>query len=332
MNQLIKEIRTYQLAALALMNNLPRCRVEEVSSPYYDFIVTIEESSLVFGVEVKNSGFLHTNHYQDYLESLIEIDVSERQNRIPILIAAVNEEDESVKIGFLLAWQFGRARLFKKPSMVELNKANADKIFDFIKSMDETIRILSMHGMKVVKKIRVEYQHNDGRLSHGKVVYLRDFTEEYKMHQKEIVDEREQLERMIHGIPQDEYPDDELDGVIFNLILERFPKSTKISNLLLFSTELRDLQLLSKSNIRRMEYSITPDTKGATPMVMAMLNGVEKANFGVDIFIDAPWDVKVFESQFFKKEVAIDGWFNTYSSYKQMIATLSSPKDFFIEN
>lgn len=331
MNQLIKEIRTYQIAALAIMNNLQGCKVEEVSSPYYDFIVTVEESSLVFGVEVKNSGFLRTNHYHDYLESLTEIDVSERQNRIPILIAAVNEEDESVKMGFLLAWQFGKARLFKKPSMVELNKANADKILDFIKSMDETIRILSMHGMKVVKKIRVEYQHEDGHLSHGNVVYLRDFTSEYKMHQKEIVDEREQLERMIHGTPQNEYPDDELDRVIFDLILERFPKSTKISNLLLFSTELRDLQMLSQSNIRRLEFIITPDTIGATPMVMAMLNGVETVNFGVDIFIDAPWDVKVFENQFFEKGVAIDGWFNTYSSFKQMIATLSSPKEFFIE-
>lgn len=332
MNQQIKEIRTYQIAAIAILRNLHGCRIEQVQSQYFDFLVTYEETSLVFGVEVKNSGFLRTKHFQDYLRTLEGINVTERENRIPILLAAVNEEDESVKIGFLMAWQFGKAKIYRKPAMVDLNSSNADKILDFVKSMDETIRILSEHGMKVVKRIRVEHQEANGRLLFGMAEYLRDFTEDYRMHQKEVVDVRERMERLIKGTPQNEYPDDELDRVIFDKIQERFPGSSKISDLLLFSSELRDLQLLSRSKRRSFTFSIEPEIDGNNaPFVAELMNGVDIVRFSVDVFIDAPMDMHVFDNQSFEIVRPLDGWMNTYKWFSDAVKTMSSPRELFME-
>lgn len=332
MNQQIKEIRTYQIAAIAILRNLRGCRIEQVQSQYFDFLVTFEETSLVFGVEVKNSGFLRTSHFQDYMRNLEGINISERENRIPVLLAAVNEEDESVKIGFLLAWQYGKAKIYRKPAMVDLNPSNADKILDLVKSMDETIRLLSEHGMKVVKRIKVEHEKANGRLSFGDVVYLRDFTQEYRMHQKEVVDERERMERMIHGTPQNEYPDDELDNAIFEKIRERFPGSRKISDLMLFSTELRNLQLLSRSICRSFTFSVEPELDmNNAPFMIQLMNGVDAVRFNVDVFIDVPMDVPVFENLFFEITKPLDGWMNTYKWFSDAVGTLSSPKEFFLK-
>lgn len=332
MNQQIKEIRTYQIAAISILRYLRGCRIEQVQSPYFDFLVTFDESNLVFGVEVKNSGFQRTSHFQDYLRILEGINVTESENKIPVLLAAVNEEDESVKIGFLLAWQFGKARIYKKPAMVDLNTGNADKILDFVKSMDETIRLLSVHGMKVVKRIKVEHQEGNGRLSFADVVYLRDFTQEYKMHQKEVVDERERMERILHGIPQNEYPDDELDEAIFEKIKDRFPGSRKISDLMLFSTELRNLQLLSRSLCRSFTFSVEPELNmNNAPFVVQMMNGLDTVRFNVDVFVDVPMDVRFFENQFFEITKPLNGWMNTYKWFSDAVGTLSSPREFFIE-
>ena len=332
MKQQIKEIRTYQLAAIAILRNLRGCKIEPVQSQYFDFLVTYEETSLMFGVEVNNSGFLRTNHFHDYMRSLERINVTERDNRIPVLLAAVNEEDESVKVGFLLAWQFGKAKIYRKPAMVDLNVSNADKILDYVKSMDETIRLLSEHGMKVVKRIRVEHKEENGRLSFGDVVYLRDFTQEYRMHQKEVINERERMERLIHGTPQNEYPDDELDIAIFEKIQERFPGSSKISDLLLFSSDLRDLQVLSRSICRSFTFSVDPEVDmNNAPFMAQLMNGVDVIRFSVDVFIDMPLDVPVFENQVFDIVKPLNGWMNTYKWYTDAVKTLSSPRAFFME-
>ncbi len=332
MNKQIKEIRSLQIVALSLLRTLPGCKVKQVWSQYFDLLVTFEGSALVIGVEVKNSGFLKTSHFQDYINILSTINVSDRENKIPVLLAAVNEEDESVKIGFLLAWRFGKARIYRKPAMMDLNSKNADKILDFAKSMDETARFLSVHGMKVVKKIAVEVENADGRLSHGTLIYLRDFTEEYKMHPKEVVDERERIERLIKGTPQNEYPEDILDRTIFEMIRHQYPEAIKVSDLLLFSSELRDLQLLSHSQIRSVDFEILPDLNilplETVPIVM---NALRSIRFSVDVFIDFPPDVAVFDNLRLSITKPLGEWNELVQEFSNALMTMSSPRDLFIE-
>lgn len=62
-----------------------------------------------------------------------------------------------------------------------------------------------------------------------------------------------------------------------------------------------------------------------------LMNGVDTVRFNVDVFIDVPLDVPVFENLFFEITKPLDGWMNTYKWFSDAVGTLSSPRDFFIE-
>lgn len=327
-----KEIRTLQLAAIALLKNFRSISIKEINSIYYDLLVVHKDSDLRFGVTVVNSGFLRTSRYTQYLQDLASIDLSDSNNRIPILIVAVNEVEESVRIGFQVGWSNsnGKARIFNKPSMMEVTPLNSDKFLDFIKSMDETIRVLSLHGMKIIKRIDLNYQDRTGRIYHSQIVYLRDFTEQYKMRQKEIVDEREKFERLLNGIPENEYPNDFLDDAILEMIRSEFPDAIMRSNAMLFSTDLRNIQQLSQVNRVSIQFFVEPDMNELPQYAYELINGINIVHFELCAFLDLANDIPIFENRSFRKIVTFNGWLNTYNEYNKAIATLHSPMEFFV--
>ena len=145
----LKRIRTIQISAIALTKALPLIRLEQTNGSLFDILATIPSDGLRFGINVVASSFSDTDSYETYLDYLNTVDYSESDNRLPIVIVSVNESSESAKIGIQIGWKFGRPVVFKKPSMMSLTKDNANRILDAIKMMDETIRILSAHGMKI---------------------------------------------------------------------------------------------------------------------------------------------------------------------------------------
>ena len=62
-----------------------------------------------------------------------------------------------------------------------------------------------------------------------------------------------------------------------------------------------------------------------------LMNGVDTIRFNVDVFIDTPLDVLFFENQFFEITKPLNGWMNTYKWFSEAVGTLSSPKEYFIE-
>lgn len=209
-----KDIRMLQIAAMILYRNVPNITLVQSNDNAYDILCSSTIDELRFGINVVSSSFSTSNTYEHYLNYLDSIDYSDKNYRIPILLMAVNESTETAMIGIQVGWRFGRPIVFKKPTMRSVTQENADKIINSVKMMDNTIRMLSEHGMKIVKTIAVESIQHNGRAHHAKIVYLRDFTEQYKMKQKIVVDEREKFNRLFNGIPEDEYPNDFLDDSI----------------------------------------------------------------------------------------------------------------------
>lgn len=325
-----KEMRTMQLAAIALLKNFQGIRIEEVNSVYYDFLVINKGSDLRFGVTVVNSGFLRTASYAQYVECLSNIDLSESNNRVPIVVMAVNEVDESVRIGLQVGWFWGQARIFKKPSMMDVKPPNSVKILDLIKSMDETIRILSLHGMKLIKRTNVNYQSLGGQTHRCQIVYLRDFTEQYKIHQKEVIDEREKFERLLNGIPENEYPNDFLDDAILEMIRSVFPNATMRSNTMLFSTDLRNIQQLSQVKRVGIQFFVKPNMNELPQFAYELINGINIVSFELCAFVSHTVDIPFFENRAVTKIAPFDGWLNTYNEYNKALATLHSPTEFFV--
>ena len=202
---------------------------------------------------------------------------------------------------------------------------------DVIKSMDQTIRLLSNQGLKIKKTINITCRGRHGIPCQGLIVYLRDFTDQYKMHQKVIINERERFERLFSGIPEEEYPSDILDQTIIEMVQQEFPNSSIESKLILFSSELCDLQVLSRSKCSLVEFHIVPDVSDFSPEVYKLLDGMSSVDFTLELFTESRIDYMTFENKRFSLSKSFEGWLEMSNNYKRKLSTLHNPSEFLIE-
>lgn len=326
----LRDFRMLQIAAMILYRNIPNISLVQSDDNAYDILCSSTIDELRFGVNVVSSSFSASNTYECYLNYLDSVDYSDKNYRIPILLMAVNESSETAMIGIQVGWRFGKPAIFKKPSMMSLTKENSNKILDAVKSMDETIRLLSKQGMKIIKTINLDKSTPNGRNHHASMVYLRDLTEQYKMKPKVVVNEREKFNRLLTGIPEEEYPNDYLDDAVLEMVKQDFPYANMKSQLLLFSNELMDLQRLSQYVRLTSVMYIKPNMDALPDITITMLDGLELVHFCVDVFVDNPFGRPYFENLSFTKIEPVEGWLKTFNNYSKAIKSLHSPTEFFI--
>lgn len=242
------EIRI-RIAANILFRLSTNIKIERAQSDIYDLLCQIED--LCFGVKVGSSVFTNSGTYADYVNLLKTKSFNEESERIPIVLMTVNESTEEAQMGFVVGWRFGRININRKLSLRSINRDSWPILFDNIKGLDRVIRVLSQETISVIKRIIINETHN-GRTHNAEIVYLRKFTNTYKMQQKVINDEQERIKRMMFGIPKEEYPSDRIDDDLYRLAKEKYPSALVKSSLLLFSTELENLkQEIRQYNIQK---------------------------------------------------------------------------------
>lgn len=325
-----REIRPLQIAAMILYRSIPNVTLLQSSGAAFDILASTPGDELRFGINVVSSSYSNSRSYERYLDNLGSIDYSDKYYRIPILLMAVNESSGTAMIGIQVGWRFGRPTIFKKPRMMSVNSDNANKIIDAVKTMDDTIRMLSVYGMKIIKTINLESQEPNGMTHHASIVYLRDFTEEYKLKPKEIVNEREKFNRLLNENVEDEYPNDFMDNAILSMIQQQYPEARVKSSMMLFSTDLRNLQRLSQSIILEAKISVQPDITNMPKVALPFLNGINIVQFVVNVFVDVPFSQPFFENLSFKKIEPFNEWLNTYNNYSKVLTTLHSPTEYFL--
>lgn len=153
-----RDFRMLQIAEFILYRNIPNISLEQSDDNVYDILCSSTIDGLRFGINVISSSFYTSNTYERCLNYLNSVDYSDENYQIPILLMAVNEITKTAMIGIQVGWRFGKPTIFKKPSMMSLTKENSNKILDAVKSMDETIRLLSEYGMKIIKTVNLENQ------------------------------------------------------------------------------------------------------------------------------------------------------------------------------
>lgn len=211
------------------------------NTPLYDMIIVEKQSSLQFGVKVGAMDYPTSEEYKSYLD-LLEISRYElREERLPIILMCADKDTEVIRFGYQLTWERYRASIQTKVTLRDITPENWNVMIDNLKEMDRVIRVLNNDKISIVKRISVEKKIAKGGVAHADFIYLRRFTEKYKIQEKEVKTEQEQFQRMLTGIPEDEYPNDILDDVIYRGIESVFSNPKKKSSILLLNTELQDL-------------------------------------------------------------------------------------------
>lgn len=309
------------IAEREIIKNCGEVLIEKRATALYDWLVEDKAQGLFWGVCVVSHTFTRMKAYEQYLQALYKTDFYTECNRIPIIILAVNQSARKVNFGFQVVWHHGKATIYNKVKFRELTYRSWGTALDNLLSMDDVIRVLNQDNLKVIKHLEIS-KTIGGEVFFADVFYLRSLTRDYRMADKEVVDQKEQFNRFVFGIPENEYPSDALDEWIVEMIGEQYHlEKEPRSSLLLFTTELRDLQIYRNSyhktdnvllfELELNEVSQVPD--GAHVSVAA----------GLEIYFTDKRAENVFGGSMLQKLFSWNEWVEKYAEIKKMLGTYS---------
>lgn len=225
-----------------LDNNL---EVNILSTDISDLMVTEGTSGLRFVVEIKRDD-ISQESLIDYLDNVAEVISDQGMPKLPLVLILLNEEALQLKAAIVVENHFGMPIVNREIDFVKLTSEQWPLFFDTIKSADSTIRLLTDFNFRILKRISFPYQgeHCEGT---GHLLYLRRFRPDYRLTPREVNSRQEQFELYLNGIPEEDYPSDNIDHMILDAVHNRYQNAQIRSSLLMLNTELRDL----RNEIRR---------------------------------------------------------------------------------
>ena len=259
MNRSTDEVIFCRIVANLLYKKINSIIVSFSNTPLYDLVVEEKQSGLLFGVKAAGMDYPDSGEYQSYLKLLEDSKYELKDERMPIILMCADKDTEIIRFGYQLTWERYRATIQTKVTLRDINPENWETLIVNLKEMDRVIRFLENEKISVIKRIAVEKKMSWGGVAHADIIYLRRFTEQYKMQKKEVQTEQERFHRMLTGIPEEEYPNDILDDVIFKGVESVFPNPRKKSQILLLNTELQDLKRELERSKKAFNIRIEPE-------------------------------------------------------------------------
>ena len=322
--------RIEQIAITILYRLFGNISVTQSHKGICDLIVSYNDGTgLRFGVVVKGKSFNETEQFRKLVCTLEQTDLLSEEYRMPIIALYVDETSENAKIAFLVGWRFEKPRIYKDFELRNLNEKSAGICLQIIKSMDNVIRLLSADELYVLKHLVFSKKHIEERSIRGEILYLRKLSTTYRMKQNEVVDERERIERMIKGIPEDEYPKDELDRLIHEAVKDKFKDAKIKSSLLVLSPELDDLQYFKNVHCHHTSLVVWPKTSNLSVLETDRLIGLDPLSLDIELYVDNLLFRDAFDSVSFEKEEPWEGWNVKLAEWNKMKETMRPISQFF---
>lgn len=330
MNTEFKEIRMMRIAAKILYKNCGNVRIEKVATPFWDLIVTNMNEGYSFAVSVKSSTYNKSKAFEQYYIEYASDFITNGPNvRMPVLLMCVNESEESALVCQMLYLRGDSYVVNNNPTRRTLNAQNWPVIEDNLRQANRMVFLLNQTNWKIKKTITITLEDHRRNAS-ARIIYLRDFTPEYKMHQKEPADNQEKIMRLIKGIPEDEYPSDTLDAIILKCIEDQYGTEniSHRSDTMFFSTDLKTLEVevVDHKNIWN-RIAICPDIKNE--LQAPMFNGVPLPVVSLDIIVDFDFGGHVFHENTHTAIVPIQEFVEEYMR-NELHKTIHSPFEFVV--
>ena len=166
---------------------------------------------------------------------------------------------ENLKFGIIVYWDDKKPYLNTNINWKKWEEANEPWFEMQIHARRMQIAYLPIEYLRVIKLIDL----NTNDVVGGQVIYLRKFTQTYKMKTPPMLTEEERFNRLLTGTPENEYPADELDDYIFDAIRREYPMATLKTKLLLFHTDLLNVRLNKDKKLKSLDWMITKDAQEA---------------------------------------------------------------------
>jgi len=317
-----KMLRT-RIAANVLYRISGGCKILSVNSELYDYVVVVD--GFDFGIKIGSSTMTSNESFSAYLNLLETTDYEKDGEKRPIVLMCVNESSEEAHFGFVLGWRFNQPIIYRNVTLRKINKQTWPIFIDNVKTMSTVIRVLSENAIGVVKKIYIDDNGVQGRPHHAKMIYVRRFSNTYKMQQKVISNEKERFERQMFGIPEDEYPSDDLDKDLQNELIGKYQTVRVKSELLLFSSELQELKQETNRCTKHKVTLIYEPSFDQT--LMGLLNNVSLPQFQFNLYISSPFDINHFQDSTLTVIKPINEWLKWHSGSNLLLESVCAVED-----
>lgn len=325
------EWRMEQIACAILYRCFGRVTIEKIPDKgILDLLVQYNDATgLRFGVVIKAYKLFDDNNRNRLIEQVTKVDLSQERYRLPIILLFVDEPTETAKVAFLVGWRFGNPNIYRDFELRSLTQKNADTILQIIKSMDNVIRVLSTDNLFVRKRIIFSRKVSDNKMQQAEILYLRKLSSMYRMQQKEVIDERGTFKSLLKDTPEEQYPQDELDNMIFESVKAQFKNAKVKSKLLLLSCDLDDLQYYKGVHCHHTTLVVSPDYSELSTIALSMLDGLQLFSVNLDVFVENIFYVNAFDNVSFDKEEPLDGWIKKVTTWNQLKETMKPITEFF---
>ena len=177
------------------------------------------------------------------------------------------------------------------------------------------------YGMKIMKSLEVAVDYNQ-QIFKAEFVYFRDFSDLYKMKPTTYMTDKERFYRLLNGIPEEEFPIDTLDNIIYHCISSKYQIVNTRSKLMISTSELRNLQQYKNRIHKKSNIFIEPD------QILPMLDGMYIPHIGIDIFPYLPIAADIFSDISITYTIPIANWIECYSKIIADIKTLHNIEEF----
>lgn len=320
-----QHIRRCRLAIEKLYSFWHDMKYMFVDDELYELIVLMDSQNLKFGVKVGGYDFTSSEDFKhNYLNALQSKKLTS-ENLMPIAVMGVNENTLDCCFGIVLSVRWKMPRINLIPIMRKMTIKNKDGLLNIIKESDYIIRALSDKMMGVLKTITFQMPNIDRSIVMGKIAYLRNFSYEYNMNSKEVIDKREKFMKQLTGISQEEYPHDYLDEVIFKALESKF-ENCKINNsMFLFSVD-QAVERRSIENLHFCKLNILIEPLIDIDM-MAILGGyISIPNINLTIFSNFDFNRIGFMAETIKVIIPQNEWKKNYEKITSLMPTLTDLK------
>lgn len=295
-----------------------RKNVTDMPTDISDFLIKVPNTDLKFALKCFSG---KENELQLFQAKLMPILQLRGAPNLPVVVTQ-KTDDGVLSLGVAVSWRFGAPTIESDVKFIALNEGNRMRIYDEIKSSDETIRALEMPNCKVVKHIVLSEEYN-GIPYQAEIMYLRDLSITYRMKSRDDLSGIERLNYYLKGIPEEDYPCDQLDKGILKAVREGGYKNSKtVSKLMLFSSELRDLKQVYGNKIpQRVDFLVLPDYSS-----FSIMEGRSFKPFALDMYVEAVNDY-TFQQRHFTIDIPINT-VDEYYEFMEGVRTISSVTDF----
>lgn len=156
----------------------------------------------------------------------------------PIIIIAAKAHDYEFAV--MAFNDYGSSRLNKNIKWRNFSDA------DGIEWLIQQLRIRRNHIELLPEKmwlIKKTIFLNSDVINDGEVIYFRKLSEDYKMNSPQNLTEKDRFDRVLNGTPEEEYPKDKLDEIIYQRFIDVYPNAKVKSETFLFSTDLANIRM-----------------------------------------------------------------------------------------